>query len=131
MENNENYIKQASDLVGSEEIANLEKEIDESARYDFQKLLTRFKLAPEEGEEESPKMPENPKTQIREKAKVEKDPVKALEKSLKAKSRSVSLYYELFELHRKNSNFKAAKKHLKTWSRRIRVRSMASIYWER
>ena len=134
IENSEKYLWQASDLVGREEIVNLEKEIDESARNDFQKLLVRFKLAPGEAEEESPKIPEKTeklKTQIKKKATVEKDPVKALEKSIKTEPRNISLIMNYSSFTERTKILRLQKKHLKTWSRRIRVRSMASFYWER
>ena len=51
MENCEKYMRQALDLIGAEKTADLEKEIDESLRNDFQKLLVHFKLAPEEEKE--------------------------------------------------------------------------------
>jgi len=117
MENCENYLRQVSELVGREEIANLEKEIDESVRFDFQKLLNHFKLAPEEEKEVPLKIPEKAeaktkppeqkartKTQIRDKARVERDPVKNLERNIKARPRNVSLYYELYKIHIRNSN---------------------------
>jgi hypothetical protein len=87
------YLKQVSELVGKKETAKLEKEIDESIRFDFQKLSNHFKLAPEDEKEAPLKIPEkaeaktNPpeqeartKTQIRDEARVWREPVKSLEK---------------------------------------------------
>ena len=129
MENCEKYMRQVLELVGMDKIADLENEIDESLRNDFQKLLVHFKLTPEEEKEELPqtkekqekplpkaKAPakkETPRTQItRPKPRAVQDPVKALEESIKASPRNVSLYYELYELHNKNNNSKDAKKTL-------------------
>jgi len=82
-ENCENYLRQVSEQVGREEIENLEKEIDESVRFDFQKLLNHFKFAQEDEKEASPKIPgkaeaktkppeqkAKTKTKIRDKARV-------------------------------------------------------------
>ncbi|UCC41105.1 MAG: tetratricopeptide repeat protein [Candidatus Aminicenantes bacterium] len=133
MENCEKYMRQAFDLVGTEQIANLEKEIDESLRDDFRKLADRFKLMPlppEEKKEEprtqvkpkktEPKakksaQKEKPKPEIKKKpevTEVERDPVKALEKSIKDNPRNAASYYELYELQLRNNNPKDAKKTL-------------------
>jgi TolA-binding protein len=136
MENCEKYMRQAFDMVGREGIADLEKEIDESLRNDFLKLLVHFKLTSgalkegplgrqEKTEKEEPKAKESahktevpvkketPRTQAtKPRPRAVQDPVKALEESIKDSPRNVGPYYELYELLIKNNDAKAAKKTL-------------------
>lgn len=46
MERSEKYMRQAVDLIGKDKITSVEKEIHESTREDFRKLLNQFKLKP-------------------------------------------------------------------------------------
>lgn len=115
----EKYLKDAVNLVGEQEFRNLK--IAESAWHELEKLLNYFKL--KEVKKEIPDIAmekfeiadsEITKPEEKERAKIiDKSLARELEKNIKAQPRNADLYYDLYNIHRDNNNFRAAKKTLK------------------
>jgi len=120
----EKYLRDAKNLLGDKGFQSID--MDDSVRAVLEKLLETFKLAepppplkaeqkqllekekPEEkaGEVETPPLKEKTK-------KPTVNPVKELEKKIKAKPKDVSLYYDLYALHMENNKQKDALKTLR------------------
>jgi len=120
----EKYLKDAKNLLGDKGFQSVD--IDDSVRAALEKLLETFKLAepppPLKAEQKRPPEKEKPEEKAGEvetpplKEKTKKpivNPVKELERKIKAKPKDVSLYYDLYALHIENNKQKDALKTLR------------------
>jgi len=114
----EHYLRKAVELGGEEGFESLDLKMEEHIRSDLEKLIDHFKLRKKEEKKEPEKVLKKPpeaEPKIKKPLKKEEiEHIQELEKSIKAQPRNVSLYYELYELHRENNNLKAAKKVLES-----------------
>lgn len=135
MDESEKYLRKAAKLGGKEGLGGLELEVDEPVLAELLKLSDYFQLdlglteemAQVEKQTETEKQiePVEAKEKRKEAAATAKAPpppeierestedlIKELEKKIEKEPTDTSLYYRLYELHRKNDDFKAARKTL-------------------
>jgi len=115
-EESEKYLKKAYEILGETGIKSLD--IHDSVREELEKLLVRFKIKEPREELQGKPAEESEKksteaTKTKPKKKSSKDLIKELEKKIKNNPRKVSLYYELYDIYRKDNKFKNAKNIIK------------------
>ena len=113
------YLRKAASILGPAGIENLN--IDRSAKNDLYNLLSRFNLTQVQKPRtiNTPPPKTRPQTQttvqpVRPVKTTPKDRTSELQNRIKAEPQNIPLYYELYDLHRKNNYLNSAKEVLES-----------------
>lgn len=125
----EEFLRKAGDLMEGEGFDSLDLKMDELIWGDLNRLVNHFNLSIRmEGPAKVPDKPGEPQAKIKPaEARVEprtqvrgtlemteRGRIKALEQRIKKEPRNTSLYYDLYEIHRRNNDYRGTKKVLES-----------------
>lgn len=128
--NSRKYLGRAVESIKAGECQILDLKIQQSERVDFQRIMDEFNLGISLQQEEPGETVKKAEVKEAQRAPVQKkmqeetirepppkkainDPVQELEGKIRSNPGNISLYYELYELHRRNNNIRAAKEALR------------------